>query len=330
MIGIYKITNIVNGKCYIGQSDNIDRRWREHKNKAFQANGRYYKHPLYCAIRKYSLSNFTFEVLEECSKDELDEKEIKYIAQYKAYEQGYNLTEGGSRSITSGKLSKEDVVQIKNRLKTTVDNMFVIAKDFHVHWTTIRTINTGISHYDPNEKYPLREYIYTSKSGVTKLCSDLRAEYRCRICGNETSEKGGICIACSRIHSRVVEQRPSKLDLAQQICETSFEAVGAKYGVSGKAIAKWCQSYKIPHTREALKQWYCAQLNIEYIPPIKHTQAPKLKRQVKQIDSKTGEVLHIFPDMSSAKKTLNVTDSHISAVCLGKRKTAHGYKWEYL
>lgn len=208
--------------------------------------------------------------------------------------------------------------------------MFVIAKDFHVHWTTIRTINTGISHYDPNEKYPLREYIYTSKSGVTKLCSDLRAEYRCRICGNETSEKGGICIACSRIHSRVVEQRPSKLDLAQQICETSFEAVGTKYGVSGNAIAKWCKSYKIPHTKEALKQWYCAQLNIEYIPPLKHTQTPKPKRQVKQIDPKTGEVLHIFPDMSSAKKTLNVTDSHISAVCLGKRKTAHGYKWEYL
>lgn len=327
MIGIYKITNKVNGKCYIGQSDNIHRRWREHKKLSVMENGPQYNNPLYSSMRKHGMENFEFEILEECSKDKLDEKEIYYIALFNANNRncGYNLTTGGSRAPTKTKLSPDEIQAIKNRLKTTLDNMFVIADDFNVHWTTIRTINTGLSHFDAEETYPLRKSIYILKANARKS-----VEYYCPLCGIKVSKKGFLCRQCFAQTNRIVAERPSPLDLAKQICETSFEAVGIAYGVSGKAVAKWCKTYKIPHTREALKQWYCAQLNIEYIPPIKHTQAPKLKRQVKQIDPKTGEVLHIFPDMSSAKKTLNVTDSHISAVCLGKRKTAHGYKWEYL
>lgn len=93
-IGIYKITNKINNKVYIGQSKNISRRWREHK--------RHYKNKnnssvLYKAIRKYGLENFLFEIIELCDESKLDELEIKYIANYKSNNKnyGYNLTEGG-------------------------------------------------------------------------------------------------------------------------------------------------------------------------------------------------------------------------------------------
>lgn len=71
--GIYKITNKINNKSYIGQSKDIYRRWREHiKNfKDVQNN-----QVIYLAIRKYGLENFDFSIVEECALESLDEREI--------------------------------------------------------------------------------------------------------------------------------------------------------------------------------------------------------------------------------------------------------------
>lgn len=66
MIGIYKITNNINGKVYIGQSIDINKRWKEHKYRSQIPNKEYDKY-LYRAFRKYGLENFTFEILEECT-----------------------------------------------------------------------------------------------------------------------------------------------------------------------------------------------------------------------------------------------------------------------
>lgn len=94
MIGIYKITNLINQKIYIGQSTDIESRWEDHKfysqkeNTAIQA-----------AFKKYGISNFSFEIIEECRKEELDAKEIYWIAKYDTYNNGYNLTKGGMSKI---------------------------------------------------------------------------------------------------------------------------------------------------------------------------------------------------------------------------------------
>lgn len=98
MIGIYKIENLVNGKKYIGQSVDIEDRWRDHKwlaNNSYSA-----KYPLYNAIRKYGLNNFDFSVIEECEINQLNNREIYWIEYYKTFvyqtnSQGYNLTRGG-------------------------------------------------------------------------------------------------------------------------------------------------------------------------------------------------------------------------------------------
>lgn len=90
MIGIYKITNKLNNKIYIGQSIDITRRWWEHKHDN-RSNSL-----IHLAITKYGEENFTFEVIEECSQDQLNEREQYWIEFYNSFEDGYNLTRGGN------------------------------------------------------------------------------------------------------------------------------------------------------------------------------------------------------------------------------------------
>ena len=97
--GIYKITNIINNKCYIGQSVQIERRWQWHKNNYNNKNERTYDNHFYRSIRKYGIENFKFEIIEECQEDELDEREMHWIAHYDSFNNGYNSTIGGAGAL---------------------------------------------------------------------------------------------------------------------------------------------------------------------------------------------------------------------------------------
>lgn len=98
-IGIYKITNQINGKVYIGQSVHINQRWNQHRSAAFNSNDKDYNKYFYCSIRKYGLKNFIFEIIEECKQEELNEKEIYWIKYYDSTnkEKGYNVLSGGNQ-----------------------------------------------------------------------------------------------------------------------------------------------------------------------------------------------------------------------------------------
>ena len=71
MIGIYKITNLINNKVYIGQSVNIQQRFKKHKTKYKDISNEESNKILYKAMRKYGLENFSFEIIEECSINQL-------------------------------------------------------------------------------------------------------------------------------------------------------------------------------------------------------------------------------------------------------------------
>ena len=88
---IYKIENTVNKMVYIGQTNNIKRRWNE--EKAGQVNNH-----LKRAFNKYGIDSFDFSILEECAQNQLDKKEIFYIKKYNSSNKknGYNMTLGGN------------------------------------------------------------------------------------------------------------------------------------------------------------------------------------------------------------------------------------------
>jgi len=92
-MGIYKITNVKTKECYIGQAVSIKDRWTEHAKCGLgidtPAGNKLYK-----AIQEFGLWNFSFEVLEECPREQLNEKEKYYIDLYSSYEYGYNSTRG--------------------------------------------------------------------------------------------------------------------------------------------------------------------------------------------------------------------------------------------
>lgn len=90
---IYKITNTINNKEYIGQTTrNISERWREHKSKSNPSDGTY----LHNAIAKYGHENFTIEEIDNCVDSLLNDKEIEWIVIANTYyPNGYNLTSGG-------------------------------------------------------------------------------------------------------------------------------------------------------------------------------------------------------------------------------------------
>ena len=92
--GIYKIRNLLNGKVYIGQSINFNKRFSDHRLKI--ANKKY-KHPLYDSMRCYGIENFEFIVLEWINDvSKLNEREQYWMDYYQSYtpEFGYNIAIG--------------------------------------------------------------------------------------------------------------------------------------------------------------------------------------------------------------------------------------------
>ncbi len=111
---IYKITNNINKKMYIGQTSySLERRWTEHKS-CFNKNVQY---PLYRAFRKYGIENFKMELVEKCNISDLNDREIYWIQFYDTYKNGYNATLGGEGCRTFN-IPEEDIISSYKELKS--------------------------------------------------------------------------------------------------------------------------------------------------------------------------------------------------------------------
>ena len=118
-VGIYKITNLITGRIYIGQSRNIERRFIDHNTVSHDSE------IIDKNINLYGKENFSYEILELCDISELDKKEIYYIDLYR--NNGYNLyniisggQEKGSRigsNNGNAKLTESDVYFIREAYK---------------------------------------------------------------------------------------------------------------------------------------------------------------------------------------------------------------------
>lgn len=94
--GIYKITNTKTQEAYIGQSVDIVKRWTDHIKCGLGINASA-TNKLYNAMKQYGVHNFTFELMEECKKEELNEKEAFWIGMYQTNTLGYNITAGNKK-----------------------------------------------------------------------------------------------------------------------------------------------------------------------------------------------------------------------------------------
>lgn len=127
---IYKITNNVNGKVYIGQTiQTIKERFYQHC--ATKCSDSVLNMAIHRAIKKYGKFNFTIEVIEEVDKDSLNDREKFWIEYYNSYNNGYNSTIGGQDSSTHFKeLDTESIIKEYNSGKSlrSIGNTFKVDK----------------------------------------------------------------------------------------------------------------------------------------------------------------------------------------------------------
>lgn len=127
---IYKITNNVNGKVYIGQTiQTVKERFYQHC--ATKCSDSVLNMAIHKAIKKYGKSNFTIEVIEEVDKDSLNDREKFWIEYYNSYNNGYNSTRGGQDGSTHCKeLDTESIIKEYNLGKSlrSIGNTFKVDK----------------------------------------------------------------------------------------------------------------------------------------------------------------------------------------------------------
>jgi group I intron endonuclease len=129
---IYKITNIITNKCYIGETKEKmpETRWKQHKRTIEKGIG---CPALQNAVKKYGIDNFTFKVLIICFDEERFKFEKEYIKKFNSIApNGYNLTKGGEGGGFYGKKHSQETI---NKISNTLKNKYINNNDLRKNVT---------------------------------------------------------------------------------------------------------------------------------------------------------------------------------------------------
>ncbi len=145
MIGIYKITS-PSGKIYIGQSTNIEKRWKEYYKLRCKTQPK-----LYHSFLKYGSEKHVYEILEECLVENLDDREIYYGILYDVLVKGLNCCLGHQKQIRSEEVYKKISVANKGRVAW---NKGIVGVQTHSEETKkrLKEIKTGTTHSEETRK----------------------------------------------------------------------------------------------------------------------------------------------------------------------------------
>lgn len=192
MAYIYVITNNINQKQYIGKTNySIEKRFDEHKNDCSKR--RCEKRPLYSAMNKYGVENFSIEMLEECSVDIVAEREVYWIDKLNTYKDGYNATYGGDgkilydyKELADKYLELETVKAVCNYFQCDPQTVRLACKEYNISVTPTSEHNKRtIIMLDKETEKELQEFdsaqaaaIYlgnsTYKGHITQVCKGKR------------------------------------------------------------------------------------------------------------------------------------------------------------
>lgn len=232
--GIYKITNLINNKCYIGQSKNIKRRFTAHKSYARLHRDSY---PIHLAISKHGVDNFKFEVLEYAPLTKLDELEIKYINQFDSINSGYNIREGGNGKINANSIIYKNLSDIISDIKSNKLYFKDIAKKYNVTPALITYINQGKVWEQGSLEYPIRHT--KEKKYHAAVCLN---------CGKRLSltkerSKSKLCQSCynSKRSGNITKKKLLK-DIANGLY---IQQIANKYSVTHTTVIRWIKKFNI-------------------------------------------------------------------------------------
>lgn len=311
MIGIYKVTYIPENKVvYVGQSINVEDRFKQHKYCYNNPNELGYKSHFYRTLRKYGFENFHFELIEECLAEQLDEREIYWIAYFDTFKHRCNSTERGQH-MAARCLNEEEIKELKQDLKENKLSYNEMSHKYSVSNLFISQINKGLI-YTEEQNLPLRE----------KSSKDypIRKKNHCKICGAEILNESTLCWSC---YSKEQLKKNSNLSIEDAIAllkenNRNFESVGRQVGVNGNAIRRRLKEAGLPfHSSDYQKPKEKKEKG--YNPPPKR--CAKLDEE--------GNFLEVYPSVRNAEKIYNAPGC-ISRVCNNRRPAYHGFKWRII
>lgn len=328
-IGIYKIENLINGKVYIGQSKDIDKRIKHHFTEAaFNEKNVEYNTPIHQAIRKYGVDNFKVDILEECLRADLDAREIYWIKYYGSFppsaNKGYNLTAGG-KSATSINFLFPKLDNITDDLRYSMLSQKAIADKYSTSLEMIQGINTGRYWYRDTVEYPIRNFYIRQPRATDKqkkikkiyIRSSLKVpttQKHCKDCGKVISAHAERCVRCSnKAHNDKLALPESFIDVVKEVkTKTKLQQY---FNASPKVINRWL-----------------AEANID-LDQIKHPNRKEKKPKLyigcyKSLSD--IKPIAVYPSMKAASDACGVrAPSMIKKACL-TGELYHGYFWKFI
>lgn len=305
LAGIYIIKNNINGKCYIGQSVKLRSRIKDHIRNAKNCK---LDLPIYRAIRKHGFHNFTIDIIESFTPDLnitnleliriLDELEIKYIAEYKAYTEGYNCTKGGDFGVLGLKMTGEQKKKVsENTKKLIAEGVFgkrvylynFIDKYYIYAWTLTDAENiTGLS-----------------RSNISRLCNN---KYIHPFCNNFIAaySKEELEDKKSKIPEWLEEYEANKKTLTKRYRQGKvyFGNSNLVKGMPGLNKGKKMSEDQKEKLRKASTKYIVYQYTLD------------------------GILVATYEGMNNAAKAINTDYTSIQRACNGKAKTCKGFIWK--
>ena len=366
---IYKITNKVNGKIYIGQTmRTISVRWSEHvRDSGVNPNVKpccNYVSILHKAIAKYGVDCFTVEEVEQCDNDQLNRRERYWIEYYQSNKSGYNIYLGGESTTAvsdneilelwnKGYIIKEIASElglcddtISRRLKNVGITSKEILKRGNIHAITTRS--KPVYQYDIDGNF-IKEF--SSLKEAQESIGGNRIKFhskRCRIittCGYQRKmykmDKIDSVIGISKQkHDVTVKKHKENKRYTRQVVKISSDGSAAMIYNSIKEAAIDVHSV-IPNIISSCKNhkiksagFFWAYLN-ETTFPIDMTSfgskySETYKPKAVHQYAMDGTYIRSFASMTQAQKAIGVTGiSSIRKNCIGNSTHGHGYRWSF-
>jgi group I intron endonuclease len=335
---IYKITNLVSGKCYIGETyqPNPQKRWKQHINSVCYKGG---CPALKDAIKKYGLDSFKFEIVIICFDEDRFIYEKEYIKKYNCQvPNGYNILAGGIGGGGFGgkKHTEESIKKISNGLKTFRDNNpnhFDTYRERHQE--SMKNVDTSAA-VKKSEKF--RKAVEEGRVGGAAHKN--RKKDKSEIITTETTIQTNIpktieisTMSKQQINNKKKENNKKKDKSEIITTETTVQTNNKKNDIINIDISSdiSASNNKNNKIRESLLKYYRENEDSRKINIEKHREVmtKAVGRKIAQYTEK-GTFIKEYNSIREADRLSGVKKSNIQHVLAGYRYTAGGYKWKYV